>query len=140
MSYNKNNQFALKYKTSKARKGLCSKYCAHLAKGLSKECFPDCSYKTIEAYMKKYPNDFPTDRVTKAKRQCRLFWEQTGIDGMMGKLKGFNAKVWSFNFKNRYGWKENPEIADDDRIIINFASPRSQFIQPIDEIDSRRKV
>lgn len=80
--------------------------------------------------MEKFPNDFPSDRIKKAKRQGRLFWEQAGIDGMMGKIKGFNAKVWGFNFKNRFGWKENPEMANDEKIIINFGMERSQFVGP----------
>jgi len=81
--------------------------------------------------MKKYPNDFPADGIAKAIRQGRLFWEQVGMDGMMGKIKGFNSKVWSFNFKNRFGWQENPEQVNDERIMIRFGAPRSQFIKPV---------
>jgi len=138
-SYNQNNQFAIKYKSSKARNSLCKRYCVHLAKGLSKECFPDCSHKTIETYMEKYPNDFPADMIAKAERNGRLFWEKAGIDGMFGKLKGFNSKIWSFNFKNRYGWKENPEQVNDDKIIVNFSMPPSQFIKNKNEGERNNK-
>lgn len=129
MNYNRDNKFALKYKTNKARKRLCLKYCNHLTKGLSQESFSDCSYKTIESYISRYPDDFPIDKIEKAKRQGRLFWEKVGMDGMMGKIKGFNAKVWGFNFKNRFGWQENPEQINDEKIIVNFAMPPSQFIK-----------
>ena len=71
--------------------------------------------------------------IAKAKRKGKLFWEQVGIDGMMGKIKGFNAKVWNINIKNRYGWQENPEHPNDEKIIVNFGFPRSQFIEPVNE-------
>jgi len=72
--------------------------------------------------------------IAKAKRKGKLFWEQVGIDGMMGKIKGFNAKVWNINIKNRYGWKENPEHANDEKIIVNFGVSRSQFIKSVDVV------
>lgn len=131
MSYNLKNNFAKKYKSSIQRRKLCMAYCNHIASGYSKESFADCNTKTIERYIKEYPNDFPTNEIEKAKRFGRLFWEKTGIEGMLGKIKGFNAKVWSFNFKNRYGWQENPEQVNDEKIIVNFAMSPSQFIKNV---------
>ncbi len=115
-SYNQNNQFALKYATTKSRKMLCKKYCKHLSKGLSKESFVDCSYKTIETYMIKYPNDFPADEIDKAERRGRLIWEEMGLSGTKGELKNFNTRCWTFNMKNRYGWKDKNETESNDDI------------------------
>lgn len=119
-SYNQNNQFALKYKTSKSRKVLHEKYCKHLSKGLSKESFIDCCYKTIESYMIKYPNDFPTDEIDKAERAGRLVWEEMGLSGAKGELKNFNTRCWTFNMKNKYGWKDK----DETKIENDIAFPR----------------
>jgi len=120
-NYNQNNQFALKYKTSKSRNILHKKYCRHLSRGLSKESFVDCNYKTIESYMNKYPNDFPADDIDKAERAGRLVWEKMGLSGTKGEIKNFNTRCWTFNMKNRYGWKDRDEAKIDDDI----AYPRS---------------
>lgn len=44
-------------------------------------------------------------------------WEQLGIDGMLGKVKGFNATIWIFNMKNRFRWRDlqpEPTPTEDD--------------------------
>lgn len=35
----------------------------------------------------------------------RIFWEKMGIAGMSGQIKGFNAALWIFNMRNRFGWR-----------------------------------
>lgn len=39
-----------------------------------------------------------------------LFWEKTGMAGMLGKLPGFNATTWIFNMKNRHGWSDRKDV------------------------------
>lgn len=129
----KNNTNAKKFKTSKERKKLCSLWCNHLEKGFSKESFPYCDPQTLHYYLKNYPVDFDTDRILQAERKGRLFWEKIGMKGMMGEVKNFKSRVWEFNMKNRYQWRDSLRNGEDDKeFIINFGGSRSPFIQPVD--------
>ena len=56
--------------------------------------------------MKEYPEDFDTDIIERARRERRLFWESMGVKGTAGEIKGFNAKSWDFNMKNRFNWAD----------------------------------
>lgn len=38
------------------------------------------------------------------------FWERIGMAGMTGKIKNFNATVWIFTLKNRFGWRDRQDI------------------------------
>jgi len=42
-----------------------------------------------------------------------LWWENKGREGMTGKISGFNAAVWIFNMKNKFGWRDKQEISGD---------------------------
>jgi len=109
---NLGNQNALKFKTSEERKKLLHAYLKHVESGFSDEAFPECDMDTFNEYVVKFPIDFPTDMILRARRNRRLFWEEMGIKGSAGKLKGFNSKAWEFNMKNRFkhDWKEKQEI------------------------------
>lgn len=113
MSAPKGNNYNMKFKTSKERVALCDKWCKHLEKGYSKESFPECDPQTIRSYMKKYPKDFDTEKLRRAEATHRVFWEEIGISGAMGKLQGFNASSWIFNMKNRFGWRDKQDVTTD---------------------------
>lgn len=42
---------------------------------------------------------------------AQLWWEQQGRDGLLGKVPGFNATVWIFSMKNKFGWQDRQEIS-----------------------------
>lgn len=44
----------------------------------------------------------------------QLWWETEGLKAMQGGTPGFNAAVWIFNMKNRFGWRDKQEITGDD--------------------------
>lgn len=50
------------------------------------------------------------------------FWEKLGRNATYGRIPGFNAAVWIFTMKNRFGWKDKQEIsaADDKPILLAF--------------------
>jgi hypothetical protein len=66
--------------------------------------------------MKKHPEDFDTQKIEQAERQCIRFWEEMGKDGAAGKIKNFNPAAWIFNVKNRLRWKDKQEIEHSGEI------------------------
>ena len=106
------NNYAMKFETPEARKELCRRFCEHVEGGLSKECFPDCDPQTFNRYVKDFPEDFDTALIEQAFRKGQCFWEQTGKEGTLGQIKGFNALSWKFNLQNRFDWRDKR----DDKI------------------------
>ena len=104
---NENNK---KFKTKAERVALCDAWCKHLRSGLSKACFAPCSTKTLARVMEDHPIDFPAEKVEPAEAAYRVFWEDIGVRGMMGKIPGFSAATWIFNMKNRFGWRDKSEL------------------------------
>jgi len=98
------------------------KYCNQalklMAKGFSKEVVAaklGINRDTLYEWCKSHPEFSDTIKVGEAK--SLLFWEQKGIDGMMGKIKGFRCPVWIFVMKNRFGWRDSVEIEDKTESI-----------------------
>jgi len=91
---------------------LLPKYAAHLAEGYSKQCFPDCDFRTMESALEKHPIELSSEKkeIEKAIRNGRMGWEQIGKTIANGKIQG-NAVSWIFNMKNRYKdeWKDRQE-------------------------------
>lgn len=104
------NNNRMLWKTPEERVAACKRVCDHLASGLSKDCFPDADWQTINVYMRKYPVEFDANLIEDATRRGRLFWEQVGIDGTLGAIDGFNANSWKFNMQNRHGWGERQQL------------------------------
>lgn len=98
-------------KTNLQRKKLCENYCRHAEAGYSDASFPDCSMEVFEQLESKYPADFPIEKIEAARRKRLKFWEELAIEGKI------NASVWTFNMKNRFGWRDRPESNEkEDRI------------------------
>ncbi len=79
--------------------------------GISKQCF--------YAWVQKY-RDFG-DAVARGEAASRYYWENIGMLGTLGELKGFNASSWMFNMKNRFGWAEKSDQ--------NISGPPIQFLE-----------
>ncbi len=90
-----------------------TQYCKHLENGYSKRSFVPCSFETMEKYIKDYSNVLDSKQMLKAKRGNLFFWEDIGIRGTTGAIKGFNAKSWDMNMKNRFGWADKQDHKHD---------------------------
>ncbi len=112
MSASEGNTNAMKFKTPEERQKVAQDYDIHCSKGLSDEAFY-IDPETLKRYIADFSVDFGT--VEESRRKRRLFWETVGIDGMMGKINRFSSSTWSFNMKNRYGWKEQSESKGDNK-------------------------
>lgn len=97
---------------SKYKPEFCEMLIEHMKTGLSFESFAptvDVASSQLYEWEKKHPE------FQEAKKRAfdwsRLFWEQTGIQGLWGnKLVTFNSTVWIFNMKNRFGWRDVSEV------------------------------
>lgn len=86
----------------------------HMAVGLSFESFgAKIGHHSEFLYEQlKRSSDFANAKKI-GEARSRLFWELEGISGMrMG--KDFNAAVWIFNMKNRFGWTDRTELTGKD--------------------------
>ncbi len=136
-NYNVKNDFAMKFKTPASRRKLCKDYIKHIESGLSDECFPECDPQTLKKYVELYPKDFDTDLMIKSRRMRRLFWEEMGLRGSNGKIKGFNAKSWEFNMKNRFKeWRDKHEIEHSGEMTFKTLP---QLIKEMNEEDKKKK-
>ena len=89
-----------------------------LSKGYSKEAVAgqigvskQCLYEWVQEY-----EDFG-DAVARGEAASCLFWEDLGLRGVQGQVKGFNATSWMFNMKNRFNWSEKVDQKNDVRPI-----------------------
>jgi hypothetical protein len=127
-SYNLKNNFAEKFKTKHQRKKLLKEYIDHICKGFSDKSFSLCDMDTFLLYCAKYPNEFPTDIIEKARRERMFFWERIGIEGTTGKIQGYNSRSWEFNMKNRFRWSEKIELESRGNVVtsISFVERKSK--------------
>lgn len=89
-----------------------------LSKGYSKEALAgnlgvskQCLYEWVQTY-----DDFG-DAVERGVSASQFFWEDLGMRGTQGQVKGFNATAWMFNMKNRFGWAEKTDSAISHGLI-----------------------
>ena len=92
-----------------------SDYCMllreHMQSGFSYEAFAGkigIAIETLYNWEKKQPDFLEAKKI--AVNEARYTWERLGIAGMTGKIIGFNATVWIFNMKNRFGWRDKRDI------------------------------
>lgn len=99
------------------RKGRPSKYHLKYCKvvleimteGFSKEAVAaelGISRDTLYEWCRRYP-DF-SDTIKRGELLSQRYWEKIGMDGMLGKIKGFKVAIWIFIMKTRFGWSDNP--------------------------------
>lgn len=132
MSDSDTDHDGLKWPTTGARRNACQSLCEHMSAGFSLESFPEADRKTIRYYAEQFPEDFPPDKLEEAARKGLLEWERIGKEGARGDLAKFNASAWSFNMKNRAGWRDRSEVetfgifgGPDDLQKIDALKPRS---------------
>ena len=103
----------------------------HMEKGFSFESFAGV-LRTGKEQIYRWLEENEEFRNAKkiADMLCLLRWEKIGMAGMMGKtkdmdIKKFNAAIFCFNMKNRFGWRDKVETeikgGGDFKITFNEA-------------------
>ena len=123
---------------SKYKKEFCQMLITHMSKGLSFECFDagkGIVKDTLYNWTKKHKAF--SDAKKRGELLCQKFWEKMGISGMLnlpviynGKLiqpKNFNAAIYIFNMKNRFGWTDRHTIqSDDNEFFFSFQQKKDK--------------
>ncbi len=89
----------------------------HMSKGYSLESFcaiVDVGKQTLYSWIDAEP-EF-SDACELSREKARLYWEQKGIEGVNGKIRNFNAGVWTFWMKNRFKWHDNVQVTQDIKV------------------------
>lgn len=105
-----------KGRPSKYDPKFCEAVVKYMKQGYSKETVAaklGISRDTLYEWAKSY-GDF-SDSIKRGEMESYFFWEKAGIDGMRGRIKGFNPAVWIFVMKNRFRWRDQvqPEVEDE---------------------------
>ena len=73
------------------------------------------SRDTLYEWCRRYP-EF-SDTIKAGETMSYAYWEDLGMRGMMGKVKGFRPSLWIFTMKARFGWRDNaPAKRIDDEL------------------------
>ena len=107
----------------KYKKEFCERLIAHMSKGFSYESFAgkiDTHRSVLYQWEHKHPEFL--DAKKKAVDKCLVYWEEMGMAGTVGTLKGFQTPMWIFQMKNRFKWSDRHEHSvDEDRNEIRLS-------------------
>lgn len=104
--------------TGRPRRAFMRKWCAmlyvHMAEGFSFESFGGvivASTETLYTWLAEEADFAKAKNIGEA--AARLWWENEGmLAARMG--KDYNAAIWIFNMKNRFGWRDMHEVTGKD--------------------------
>jgi hypothetical protein len=131
----KGSKLAMKYETRKEQLELIKRFCRHIENGYSQESFPEADVETVKNYANTITEElkssnsanftiFPTTLIQRALRISQKKWEHMGMQGMLNKIRFFNAHIWALNMRNRFNWdkddKTPKEMMIDRKITVNF--------------------
>lgn len=104
----------------------CQELIEHMKEGYSYESFAGrlgVARSTLYEWEKHHPEFSDTKKT--AIELSLYHWEKVGKEGMFmgGKDNPFQASIWVFNMKNRFGWADRKEVDQVNReIVINIDS------------------
>lgn len=93
---------------------MCEQVIKFMGEGYSKQALAGklgISRDTLYEWSKAH-KEF-SDTIKRGEAKSLFYWEQVGINGMMGKIKGFRPAVWIFIMKNRFGWRDNVAVIEE---------------------------
>lgn len=96
----------------------CQMLIDHREKGYTFESFAaviNVNQDTLYNWVKLFP-EF-SDAKKQAASKARLELERIGIEGMKGKIRGFNVGAWVFYQKNAFDWTDNVKIETKDTTV-----------------------
>lgn len=96
----------------------CQQLIEHMAKGYSFASFGaivNVHRTTLYNWMEANP-DFK-DAFDEGTSKSLYWWETVGMQGTVGKLKGFNASVYALTMANKHKWRQAHDITSDGEKI-----------------------
>jgi len=133
----KNNE---KLTTDKLRKEAFKQYCEHMAAGKSKRSWYfdhptiNLTYKSIDNYIKDYPEIFDEAALEVAKTKGYGFWEKVVGDSALGKNTKANTATLQMLMRNRFGWDRRYENESDES--ASFSEAFSSLMNQISSLQA----
>ena len=93
----------------------CEQLIEHMAQGFSYQSFAGVirkGVKTLYRWEEAHPEWLEAKEIAEA--ASRKWWDERGLDAVRGLCEGFNATVWVFTYKNRFGWRDKQELTGKD--------------------------
>lgn len=115
MAAPKGNDYGLKLKEPDIRQEAFRQYCAHIARGKTKENFffehPELTvtYKTLDKYIADYPEEFPSIHIEIAKMKGYQRWEQIVEDSAEGINEKANTASLQMLMRNKFKWDKDTQ-------------------------------
>jgi hypothetical protein len=93
----------------------CDELIEHMSEGYSLEGFAGklmVSKMTIYAWVDAHPEFAEAKQVGES--AARYWFEKVANLAMKGRIENFNATVYIFNMKNRFGWRDKQEVTGEN--------------------------
>lgn len=128
----KGNQNNKKLKTEDLRTEAYKAYCDHIASGMPKQCFVfrkgqlSVLWKTLDAYMRDYPSEFPASHMEDAIADGYKVWVKRGLN-MMSSKKSDDTKhepaIYQIMMRNIHRWDREdlnrPTVEAEARTLLD---------------------
>lgn len=126
-------------RASKYKPEFCDLLIGHMKKGLSFEAFGS-AVKVHKDTLYEWVKAHPEFKEAKDEAFCenQLFYERIGIDGMLGKIPGFNVTAWIFNMKNRHGWRDRQK--DEAETVINVTGHITKLTDEQLKLETEKEI
>lgn len=114
-------------------------YCQWLSQGHSIEswCYESdimsLSYKTMEKYIREYPQDFPPIHKEMALTKSLRVWEERGLDMMIGKIEKCQPAIFQMFMRNKFSWDKETHSAKDSKGTLV-----ERFLDQLDKMDDKK--
>lgn len=114
------NTHAVKLPTHDLKEDAYRQYCEHIAQGKSKESwyfinpdnpFKSLTFKTMEKYIKEFPNEFPIIQKEIAEAKSLEVWEEKGRNMVDGKQDKCQPAIYQMFMRNKFGWDKQQEVS-----------------------------
>lgn len=117
------------HSSKELREEIFKELLVHLKGGFSIDSFPPLSSKSINEFVKVYPNEFIQEEIDNALRAGYNSWEEIGYQQSTGRCMG-NSRSWFYNMANRYNWSEKAKVESEHSgsvnvNIVNYAKPKA---------------
>ena len=112
-------------------------YCDWLSNGNSIEawCYEGekmtLTYKTMEKYIREFPDVFPPIHKEVALTKSLNVWETRGLSMMLGQLEKCQPAIFQMFMRNKFGWdKEDMSKKNNNETLVE------KFLDKLDKMDS----
>ena len=114
-------------------------YCEWLSNGNSIEawCYEGnettLSYKTMEKYIREYPDVFPPIHKEIALTKSLKVWEERGLTMMLGQLEKCQPAIFQMFMRNKFGWdKAEAAPKSTNETLVE------KFLDKMDKLDVKK--